>query len=268
MPEQETQVQNADVAAFFDLDNTLLQGSTIYYLARGMLARRVFTASQLWDFAGRQFRWATSGTENMADVTNIFADVQAMLEGRRVDLVMEMGRSIYHERMEDKIWPQTRKIVDDHLRAGDRVYVVTAAGQEMADLIADELNLTGGMGTKSEIVDGFYTGKMVGAPMHGQVKADAISDLARREGLNLEQCFAYSDSANDLPMLKLVGHPTAINPDEKLGQYAGEHDWPTFDFRGRRVAARTAGSVVSAATSVSERLANTVRGSVNNYKDR
>ena len=216
-------------AAFFDLDNTVLQGSTIYYMARGLMARRIFTKRQLWDFAGRQFRWATSGRENPTDVAQIFADVQTMLSGRRVDDMMALGRAIFDERMRDKIYPETRAIIEKHLAAGDDVFLVTAAGQEMADFIAEELNLTGALGTRSEIVDGVYTGRMAGPPMHGQVKADTVATLAKDRGFALPDCYAYSDSANDLPMLELVGHPTAINPDDELAEHASKHDWPSMD---------------------------------------
>jgi phosphoserine phosphatase len=103
-------------------------------------------------------------------------------------------------------------------------------------VIAHRLGLTGALGTVAESVDGVYTGKLVGNLLHGPAKAEAIRALAAREGLDVSRCSAYSDSANDLPMLSMVGHPHAVNPDAALREHARERDWPVHDFRtGRKV---------------------------------
>ncbi|HLU73691.1 MAG TPA: HAD family phosphatase, partial [Nonomuraea sp.] len=106
--------------------------------------------------------------------------------------------------------------------------------------IAQRLGLTGALGTVAESKDGIYTGRLVGDLLHGPAKAEAVRALARREGLDLTRCTAYSDSANDLPMLSLVGHPVAINPDSELREHAKKHDWPIKDFRTGRKATLTA----------------------------
>ncbi|MCH9816129.1 MAG: HAD-IB family hydrolase [Actinomycetia bacterium] len=240
----------ASVVAFFDLDNTLLEGSSIYYIARGLMARRVFTVTQIVEFAGRQFRWATSGQENLNDIADIFAEMLTLVAGRTVEEVVGFGEEIYAERMKERIYPQTRALAQEHLAAGHQVYLVTAAAQELAELFARELGFTGALGTRSEVVDGVYTGRMMGKPMHGPAKATAIRALAKDTGFDLAGCYAYSDSANDLPMLESVGHPNAINPDPQLAERAQTEGWPSHDFRGKRVAARTAGAVSGAAVSV------------------
>mgnify|MGYP001331377004 CR=1 FL=1 len=242
------------VAAFFDLDNTLLRGSSIYYIARGLLARRLLTPAQLRAFLVRQFRWVTSNSENLNDVASIFSDVQGMLAGQSVAEITQMGREIYEERMADKLWPETLVFVREHQEQGHDVYVVTAAGQEMADLIAEELDLTGALGTRSEILDGVYTGSMAGDPMHGPAKAAAISRLAEERGISLPDSFAYSDSFNDVPMLELVGNPVVVNPDDELLALAQERGWPIHEFRGRRLAARATGGI-AAVTRVAARSA-------------
>ena len=149
-----------------------------------------------------------------------------------------VGEEIYDELMADKIWSGTRALAQLHLDAGQRVWLVTAAPAELASLIARRLGLTGALGTVSESKDGVYTGRLVGEPLHGPAKAEAILALAEREGLDLERCAAYSDSANDLPMLSLVGHPVAVNPDHELKRIARENDWEVRDFRTGRKAAR------------------------------
>jgi len=133
-----------------------------------------------------------------------------------------------------------------HLDQGQRVWLVTAAPIEIAQIIARRLGLTGAMGTVAEHVDGVYTGGLIGDLLHGPAKAEAIRALAAREGLDLSLCSAYSDSANDLPMLELVGDPCAINPDAKLRAHARAEGWRVRDYRTGRKAARI-GLVVGAA---------------------
>ncbi|MFI5426785.1 HAD-IB family hydrolase [Aeromicrobium sp. UC242_57] len=112
--------------------------------------------------------------------------------------------------MAHKIWPGTRAIAQWHLDRGQQVWLVTAAPIEIASVIARRLGLTGALGTVAEHVDGVYTGELVGEMLHGEGKAVAIREIADREGLDLDACYAYSDSSNDLPMLSLVGHPCAV----------------------------------------------------------
>jgi phosphoserine phosphatase len=140
--------------------------------------------------------------------------------------------------MADRIWSGTRALAQLHLDAGQRVWLVTAAPAELASLIARRLGLTGALGTVAESVDGVYTGRLVGEPLHGPAKAEAIVALAEREGLELDRCAAYSDSYNDVPMLSLVGHPVAVNPDADLKRVAREKGWEIRDFRTGRKAAR------------------------------
>ena len=104
----------------------------------------------------------------------------------------------------------------------------------MAVLIAKRLGLTGALGSKAEIENGTYTGRMNGALLHGKEKAIAVTELAKEKGFNLSECFAFSDSNNDLPLLLCVGHPSAINPDALLGLRAMAEGWPIHDFRRAR----------------------------------
>ena len=158
----------------------------------------------------------------------------------------EIGGEIFDENMAQRIWPGTRAIAQWHLDRGQRVWLVTAAPIEIATVIARRLGLTGALGTVAEHVDGVYTGELVGDMLHGEGKAVAVRAIAEREGLDLSLCYAYSDSSNDLPMLSLVGHPCAVNPDSKLRDHAKENGWRIRDYRtGRKVV--VAGAKVAAA---------------------
>ena len=148
---------------------------------------------------------------------------------------MSIGEEIYDEYMAERVWPGTRALAQAHLDAGQKVWLVTAAPVETATIIARRLGLTGALGTVAESVGGVYTGKLVGEPLHGPAKAEAVRALAAAEGLDLSHCAAYSDSSNDIPMLELVGHPAAVNPDSDLRAQARAQGWPVHDFRsGRR----------------------------------
>jgi phosphoserine phosphatase len=125
----------------------------------------------------------------------------------------------------------------EHQDAGRPSYIVTAASQELADTLAAVLVLDGGIGMRSEVRDGVYTGRPAGPFTYGKGKAEAIRQLAEREGIDLAESYAYSDSASDLPMMRAVGHPVAVNPDAELGRVAREEGWRImhFDKLGRRL---------------------------------
>jgi HAD superfamily hydrolase (TIGR01490 family) len=142
------------------------------------------------------------------------------------------------------LWQGTIDIAQSHIANGHEVYLVTAAPEDMATLIAKRLGLTGALGSKAEIKNQIYTGKMNGPLLHGKEKAIAIIELAKNNGLDLENCFAYSDSNNDLPLLQSVGHPSVINPDALLGLRAMAEGWPIHDFRKARFIGKAISPVV------------------------
>lgn len=223
-------------AAFFDIDNTIMRGSSIYHFARGMAAHKTVTARDLLRFAWQQAAFRIRGTENADHMHAAREAALAFVAGQRVDELQSIGEQIYDELVAARIWPGTRALAERHLDAGQRVWLVTATPVEMANIMAGRLGFTGALGTVAERVDGHYTGRLVGELLHGPAKAEAVRALAQREGLDLSRCSAYSDSVNDLPMLSLVGRPAVVNPDADLREYAKEHDWPCYDFRTGRKA--------------------------------
>jgi HAD superfamily hydrolase (TIGR01490 family) len=226
------------VAGFFDVDNTMMQGASIYHFARGLAARDFFTWRDLATFAWKQVAFRLKGVEDPAHMEEAKEAALGFVAGHSVAEVVALGEEIYDELMADKIWSGTRALAQLHLDAGQRVWLVTAAPAELASLLARRLGLTGALGTVSEVKDGVYTGRLVGEPLHGPAKAEAITALAEKEGLDLSLCSAYSDSANDLPMLSAVGHPVAVNPDAALKRIAKENEWEIRDFRTGRKAAK------------------------------
>jgi HAD superfamily hydrolase (TIGR01490 family) len=227
-------------AGFFDVDNTMIQGASIYYLARGLAARKYFTTGDLLRFGVRQLRFRVLAAEHGADMSQARDAALAFVAGRSVDELRQLSEEIFDEMMAERIWSGTHALARLHLDAGQRVWLVTAAPVELGAVIAQRLGLTGAIGTVAEIKDSVYTGRLVGDMMHGPAKADAITDLAAKEGLDLARCSAYSDSVNDLPMLSAVGRPVAVNPDSALRRAARERGWEIRDFRTGRKAAKVA----------------------------
>jgi HAD superfamily hydrolase (TIGR01490 family) len=247
------------VAAFFDVDNTIMQGATIFHLARGLHRREFFTTRDILGAAWKQAYFRFVGVEDPAHVAEARASALAFIKGHPVSELEELSEEIFDEVMAHRIWPGTRALAQMHLDQGQRVWLVTAAPVEIARIIAGRLGLTGAMGTVSEHVDGVYTGRLVGDLLHGPAKADAVRALAEREGLDLSRCSAYSDSYNDLPMLSLVGDPCVINPDARLLDHARAEGWRVRDYRTGRKAARagllTAGLAGAATGSVAAAVA-------------
>jgi HAD superfamily hydrolase (TIGR01490 family) len=195
-----------------------------------MVSRRQL-ASDVW--ANLKFRLNGStdqGTDELRE------RILASIAGQRVVDLARMGPDVLAG-----ILPLLyREVLDEayaHQDAGRPVYIVTAASQELADVLAHVLVLDGGLGMRSEVRDGVYTGKAAGPFTYREGKAEAIRELAAREGIDLTESYAYSDSESDLPMMRAVGHPVAVNPDRVLERVAREQGWRImrFDKLGRRL---------------------------------
>ncbi len=223
-------------AAFFDVDNTMMVGASLFHFARGLAARKFLTPSDLAGFAWQQVKFRVGGRES--DVGGHRDTALSFVAGRPVAEIVDLGEEIYDELMADRIWAGTRALAQMHLDAGQRVWLVTATPVELARIISRRLGLTGALGTVAESVDGVYTGRLVGELLHGPAKAHAVRALAVTEGLDLRRCTAYSDSVNDVPMLTAVGTAVAVNPDPSLRDAARRRGWQVRDFRTGRRAAR------------------------------
>jgi HAD superfamily hydrolase (TIGR01490 family) len=235
-------------AAFFDLDRTLMEGSSAFQFGRaaykaGLMSRRQLV-TDAW--ANVQFRLRGSTDED----THALRDrISASLAGTRVRDLDRLGPDVLG-RILPRIYPQVLAIAYEHQDAGRRVYIATAASNELAEVLSRVLALDGGIGSQfSEVRDGVYTGEPTGLFIYGAGKAQAIQQLAAREGIDLSVSYAYSDSHSDVPMLRLVGHPVVVNPDAELRQLAREEGWEVLRFErlGRRLkaAAALAGAAVA-----------------------
>jgi HAD superfamily hydrolase (TIGR01490 family) len=230
-------------AAFFDLDKTLMEGSSAIHFGRaayraGMMSRRQLMAD-LW--ANVRFRLQGATDEGTAELRQRILDG---LAGVRVKDLARLGPEVLAGIL-PRVYPAVLETAYQHQDADRPVYIVTAASQELAELLAHVLVLDGAIGTRSDVKNGVYTGEPEGPFVYGQGKAVAIREVARREGLDLADSWAYSDSESDLPMLRTVGNAVVVNPDANLARIAREEGWQIMRFdklaRRLRIAAAAAG---------------------------
>ena len=232
-------------AAFFDLDNTMVRGSTLYFLGRAMYQRGFFTKADISKFVVANVRFRLTGTEKPEVIARFQKAATDFIGGHDVKEIYTIGESVYDEFVSPALINGTIEIAKKHLAEGSEVWLVTAAPEDMAKLIAERLGFTGAIGTKVEIKDGKYTGNLNGKILHGTEKARAVRELAAARGYSLNNCHAYSDSASDLPLLHSVGTPHAINPDARLRIKALAENWQMHDFRKFRKLNRWLGPAIS-----------------------
>jgi HAD superfamily hydrolase (TIGR01490 family) len=221
-------------AAFFDVDKTLLPGSSLYLFARGLYRRGFYDLRDVAGFAFGQLTFRLTGAEGRRGMEAAREQALAFIEGKRQSDLHQLGHDIVVEVIGPRIYPGMRRVIDVHHANGDKTYLVTAAPKELAERIAAYLGMDGALGTQAELVDGTYTGRLLGPVLHGPAKLDAVVALADQEGIDLRASSAYSDSVNDRPLLEGVGRPVAVNPDRMLRELAAERGWPIQDFRRRR----------------------------------
>ena len=226
--------QDTEAAAFFDVDNTLIQGSSLILLAQGLFKKRFITLSELAPALRKQIRYRVSGSENADDIAEGREQALAIVKGKSVAELKQACREIVDNRMLEKSYADTIELASMHLAAGQQVWLVSATPVQIGQALAETLGFTGALGTVAEEEDGKFTGRLVGDILHGPGKKHAVAALAALQQLDLSKCTAYSDSINDLPMLEMVGSPVAINPDRALRKHAKAQGWAVRDYRSVR----------------------------------
>ena len=218
----------------------------MFALARSARAAGLVPVRQFVSDASKAVAFKLRGADDDTSA-GVRERILGAVRGVRQDDILALNEDII-PRLLGRIRPEARLLIDRHRHAGRATYIVSASPQELVGPLAVSLGMTGGIGTISEVVDGLYTGKLAGPFCYGEGKVDAIAEVARWESLDLGQCYAYSDSASDLPMLHAVGHAVAVNPDAKLAREAALHGWPVvvFSRRTKAVIRRTTAAVGTA----------------------
>jgi HAD superfamily hydrolase (TIGR01490 family) len=221
-----------------------MAGSSAFEFARASYRNGLTTRRQIASDALANVRFRLQGSTDEATAA-LKERVMAALAGVRVRDIERLGPEVLAGIL-PRVYPQMLEIAYAHQDAGRPVYICTAASQEVADLLAGVLTFDGAIGTRSEIVDGQYTGRLDGPFTYREGKAAAMRQIAAEQGLDLAESWAYSDSESDLPMLRAVGHPVAVNPDGPLSRVAREEGWDVIRFEtlGRRL--KIGGAVLTA----------------------
>jgi HAD superfamily hydrolase (TIGR01490 family) len=218
-------------AAFFDLDRTLLRRSSALALAGSFRDRGLISRMQLLQAAAWQLLFVARGASHEA-VRRGAEDGLRLLAGYPVDDLRDVVAAAMEPVLRPLVFAEPLRLVEQHRERGERVFVVSATLQEVVEAIAEDLGFDGALGTVCEVRDGHYTGRAIRA-LHAEAKAACLRELAQRDGLDLAECTAYSDSHTDLPFLEAVGHPVAVNPDRELRRIAAERGWPVLEFSRR-----------------------------------
>ncbi|OHV03583.1 HAD-IB family hydrolase [Mycobacterium talmoniae] len=215
-------------AAFFDLDKTVIAKSSTLafskpFFDQGLISRRTVLKSSY-----AQFLFLLSGADH-DQMDRMRTHLTNMCTGWDVEQVKAIVAETLDEIVTPLVFAEAAELIADHKLCGRDVVVVSASGEEIVAPIARALGATHAMATRMVVEDGKYTGE-VAFYCFGEGKVQAIRELAAREGYPLEHCYAYSDSITDLPMLEVVGHPAAVNPDRALRKEAMARDWPVLTF--------------------------------------
>ena len=215
-------------AAFFDLDKTVIAKSSTLafskpFQAGGLISRRAVLRS-----AYAQFVYLVGGADH-DQMEKMRQFMSQLCAGWEVATVREIVADTLHNIVDPLVYDEAVSLIEEHHLAGRDVVIVSASGAEVVEPIAEMLGADHVIATRMEIADGRYTGG-IEYYAYAEEKARAIEELAVVHGYELEECYAYSDSVTDVPMLDAVGHAHAVNPDKELRRTATEKGWPVLVF--------------------------------------
>lgn len=240
---------DANAAAFFDLDRTLISGSSAFYFGVAAWRSKMIPTGDLFVDGAKALSFKLFGaTDERSEAVR--DRILRAVEGQdQADLIALNEDTV--PRILERVRPESRSLIDMHHEAGRDCWIVSASPVEMVAPLAKALGMEGAIATTSEVHDGRYTGRLEGPFVYGEGKAEAIARLASERGYDLRLCFSYSDSASDLPMMEMVGHPVAVNADKPLETVAQQRGWPMVEFSRRtkqvvRTTTAVAGSIVLA----------------------
>jgi HAD superfamily hydrolase (TIGR01490 family) len=215
------------VLVFVDVDNTLVRGASVYMFAieawkSGFIKWRHVIPALF------QQRYFIRKGETAHRVKSTRERAQSLVAGHPVKAFEKVAEIAWRRSIAPKVFPNVLARVTWHKNEGHEVWLLTASPQVLASVMARDLQLSGAMGTALAQKDGLFTGEIEGELLHGPLKADAARAHALERGVELSHCYAYSDSAADIPLLSLVGHPVAVNPDSALLAHSTENSWPVM----------------------------------------
>lgn len=238
----------ANSAAFFDLDRTLISGASAFPFGVEAWRQGLATSGDIAKWTIAAIGYLVAGDKGDGSTLDVRTEFLTRIEGASVTDLDLIGQAIL-PRLVSRVRPESRKLITMHHEAGRDTWIVSASPQRIVEPLASSLGMTGAIGTEGKVVDGHFTGELDGPFIYGPGKAQAIEKLSVDRGYDLNLSYAYSDSVSDLPMLELVGHPVAVNPDSELDSVAHERGWPIVIFARKTKRAVAVSSVIAASIS-------------------
>jgi putative phosphoserine phosphatase / 1-acylglycerol-3-phosphate O-acyltransferase len=219
----ESSPEGPHIGAFFDFDGTLIDGYSAAAFFRHRLRRREIGVKEIVQMVKESINVERRG-HDVSELMRVGVEAQA---GKRADELDQWSRTVFAKRIATMLYPQARVLIDAHNRMGHAVVVASSATPPQIKPTADDLGIHNIVCTEVEIDgSGFITGRLASEIRWGEGKAAGVREFAAEGDVDLEQSFAYSNGAEDLPFLESVGYPCALNPDEDLLEVAKERDWP------------------------------------------
>jgi len=215
--------------AVFDLDNTLIEGSSLFQLARELRKRRWLSMGDFLKLGFEEFRYVNSRSESGRSNRDITTFALQLVRGRRQEDVQALCSVVVAKILAGRINSEVLSYLRHHQKLGHETWLATASPIEIALPLAAALGMNGAVATTAELVNGLYTGRLPDGRMHGAAKASAVMELARANQWNLPNSYAYSDSVNDLPLLCSVGTPTVVNANRRLIMTANKNGWRVLE---------------------------------------
>jgi HAD superfamily hydrolase (TIGR01490 family) len=221
---------DAPIVAFFDVDNTLLRGASLFHMAKAARRERIIRSREIFKFAWHQATFLFVG-ENLKQLGTIKDRAVEIIGGHTEIELRNLANEVFDRDIKNRLWPETVDLTKEHLAKGHQVWLISATPRIVGSVIAERLGLTGALGTEFVTENGVFQGSFDGEVMHGDEKAIAAGKLVARLGASLADCWAYSDSRNDIPLLTLVGHQVVVNPDSHLEAHARKLSWPILQLK-------------------------------------
>jgi HAD superfamily hydrolase (TIGR01490 family) len=227
-PSSSSASPNTGVAAFFDLDKTIIASSSALAFSKPLLRQGLISRRAALKSAYAQLVFSLSGADE-GRTERMRAEISALCTGWDVMQVRAIVNETLHDIVDPLVYAEAAELIASHKERGHDVIVLSAAGEEVVTPISEMLGATRSVATRMEVVDGRYSGQ-VDFYCYGEQKAVAAKQLATDHGYDLAHCYAYSDSSTDVPLLETVGHPHAVNPDRALRRLSTERGWPVLTF--------------------------------------
>jgi HAD superfamily hydrolase (TIGR01490 family) len=215
-------------AAFFDLDKTVIAKSSALAFGRPFFHGGLINRRAVLKTAYAQLVFSLAGVDAQ-QMDRLRGQLTTMVTGWDVATVHDIVRETLHEIVDPLVYAEAADLIEEHRAQGREIVIVSSSGAEMVEPIGEMLGVDRVVATRMVTADGRYTGE-IDFYAYGENKAAAMAQLAAEGGYDLADCWAYSDSFTDLPMLSAVGHPTAVNPDRALRRAALERGWPVLQF--------------------------------------